>query len=206
MPPRRFKIRDILVLTAALGQAWPGLAWMRCYEAAILYNGMEPITHRPTGPHLYFQLREIDRWIVDAPYIVAPVGIALAGLITWGTPRPRRWRMATRRPGVAAGVAVLLIITGDLFTTTYEIIRGLTSGDEYRTVRRPSRWPLSGEHAAVAVASAWVLLAMSGRWRREPGWLDALGIALGVSWLLLFAWSWGIHNLPPWSVRYQVRP
>lgn len=31
---------------------------------------------------------------------------------------------------------------------------------------------------------AWSALALSGRWRREPGWIDRLGVAIGAGWCL----------------------
>ena len=37
--------------------------------------------------------------------------------------------------------------------------------------------------AAGRRASAWGLLLASGRWRRESGWLDGGGIALGAFWM-----------------------
>lgn len=45
-------------------------------------------------------------------------------------------------------------------------------------------------NADVSVGSAWAMLALSGRWRREPGWLDALGVGLGVFWLVHCGLGW----------------
>jgi hypothetical protein len=33
------------------------------------------------------------------------------------------------------------------------------------------------------VAAIWLLLALSGRWRPEPSWIDRLGRLLGVVWI-----------------------
>ena len=35
----------------------------------------------------------------------------------------------------------------------------------------------------VAIPLAWAALAMSGRWRPEPGWIDRLGRLLGICWI-----------------------
>lgn len=35
------------------------------------------------------------------------------------------------------------------------------------------------------VLVAWTALALTGRWRPEPGWIDRFGRALGVCWCLL---------------------
>jgi hypothetical protein len=50
------------------------------------------------------------------------------------------------------------------------------------------RFPL-----ARAVVVAWVILLLSGRWRSEPSWIDRLGRALGVFWIV-------------WAVLEGVRP
>jgi hypothetical protein len=36
-----------------------------------------------------------------------------------------------------------------------------------------------------AVPLAWTLLALAGRWRPEPGWIEWLGRLLGVGWFAL---------------------
>ena len=38
--------------------------------------------------------------------------------------------------------------------------------------------------ALVPLPLSWVVLALSGRWRREPGWIDRLGVGLGIGWCL----------------------
>jgi hypothetical protein len=50
---------------------------------------------------------------------------------------------------------------------------------------------------SMAVAAAWLLLAASGRWRSEPGWLDGLGRVLGTFWIAIIPFSrwWDYHVL-----------
>jgi len=40
---------------------------------------------------------------------------------------------------------------------------------------------------AHAVAGAWLTLRLSGAWRAEPGWIDGMGRALGIYWILSLA-------------------
>ena len=43
-----------------------------------------------------------------------------------------------------------------------------------------------------AVAAAWLILALCGRWHPEPSWVDRAGRGLGLGWLVLFllgAWT-----------------
>ena len=39
-------------------------------------------------------------------------------------------------------------------------------------------------YVGLAVAAAWVGLALSGRWRHRVDWLDEFGRALGVFWIV----------------------
>ena len=48
------------------------------------------------------------------------------------------------------------------------------------------------------VAGAWLLLALTGRWRAEKTWVDRLGRALGAVWV---AWLL-IHLSETWLLRY----
>jgi hypothetical protein len=41
--------------------------------------------------------------------------------------------------------------------------------------------------AGLAVAVAWTVLAVSGRWRPERSWIDRLGRGLGAIWILITA-------------------
>lgn len=38
-----------------------------------------------------------------------------------------------------------------------------------------------------AVAAVWLVLAVAGRWRPEPSWIDRSGRVLGVTWIVLAA-------------------
>jgi hypothetical protein len=46
------------------------------------------------------------------------------------------------------------------------------------------------EMAPYVVATAWLMLALSGRWRSEPSWIDRLGRIIGVFWVGLLPLSW----------------
>jgi hypothetical protein len=36
-----------------------------------------------------------------------------------------------------------------------------------------------------AIAAAWLILALSGRWRPERTWIDRLGCLIGLAWIAL---------------------
>ncbi len=47
----------------------------------------------------------------------------------------------------------------------------------------------------MAVLAAWLVLMVSGRWRREPGWIDATGVGLGIIWIGLMMNDWVVGRL-----------
>jgi hypothetical protein len=40
------------------------------------------------------------------------------------------------------------------------------------------------------VVVAWITLVLVGRWRPEPTWLDRLGRAVGIVWILMAQLTW----------------
>lgn len=196
-PIRRFAIRDILVLTAAIAV---GLKWMRYFQESTGGGESYP-NFDESGPTKlvrdYTYL--VQWWVTSLSRCVATVAIALLGLQAWGTPR-RRLRTLARRPGAVAGGAILLTVAHDLAHAASEVGVGLMKGEPHDDIWVFTELTLSEDNAWVAVASAWTLLALSGRWRREPGWLDALGIGLGVFWLLdhLLAWVVACATMAGW--------
>ena len=44
---------------------------------------------------------------------------------------------------------------------------------------------LLAHHAGWAVAVSWLMLAISGRWRAEPSWVDRWGRVLGCTWIFI---------------------
>ncbi len=195
-PGRKLTIRDILILIAAVGV---GLAWMRHFQNC--EAGGESYPYRDDASSvLTFRYRAevLSWWLESLGYCLKVVAVGVLGLLVLHTPRPRRrLRYLTRSPGVVAGGAVLLTLSFDVGRAGYEILEGVTSGRPYDDVLQFSYLYMSSEHAAIAVGSAWALLALSGRWRREPGWLDLLGVVLGVFWLVDLGLGWAL-NLEIW--------
>lgn len=193
---RNLSIRDILVLTAAIAV---GLAWMRHFQNCEAGSESYPYLLESSSVTTFrYRAEVLNWWLESLGYCVGVVAVAVLGLLVLRTSRPRRrLRYLTRHPGVVAGGAVLLTLSFDLGRAAYEIIEGVTSGREYDSAWQFSYLYMSSDHAAVAVGSAWTLLALSGRWRRERGWLDALGVGIGVFWLVHCGLDWWL-NLEIW--------
>lgn len=181
-PCRNFTISDALVLIAAIAI---GFAWTRFYLNSEWGGESYPDIEGRLGPVSAFHhgVEVVNWWTTGVSNCLAVVTIALLILRLRGGPR-RRLRYLTRRPGTVAGGAVLLTVSWDLLYAMIEVSGAALRAGSYDSIWQFTLLELSGHNAGVAVAAAWTLLALSGRWRREPGWLDGMGTALGVYWLL----------------------
>jgi hypothetical protein len=109
-------------------------------------------------------------------------------------PRPRRWRHLWRQPGTAACLAAVLAWcwTALAFLATLDL-NLVAPGRVSRTFYDWLQKYLSDEifsRLGLAVAVTWLVLALSGRWRRPVDWIDGLGLGLGGAWILIgFLWS-----------------
>jgi hypothetical protein len=105
--------------------------------------------------------------------------------------RPPLHRLA-RQPGFAAclAVVVVIVLVGSM---NFAFL-------EYRMDDVPL-WPkvraylaltltFNQGQCAAAVAIAWLTLALTGRWRPRPDWLDRAGRALGIFWLAVVPLVW----------------
>jgi hypothetical protein len=148
-------------------------------------------------PLISGRLQDQPRW---ASYLAVVMGV----LVTW-TPtvlllrlrRPRHaLRRVSRQPGFAAGLAGTSVVAlGALAIGLLALVREARSGMAARAGLRlrpaDSSWWLGvvlhfGSVVGPAVIGAWILLAFSGRRRPSGSWLDLLGRALGIAWIILF--------------------
>ncbi len=183
-PNRRFTLIDLMVLVAA---TCAGLAILRPYLATFASRKW-----RQASPYI----RTIEATYGAWSCIAACWMIALL-LLRYRRPRPRRGRLV-RRPGhVACCVAVVALAEGFLYQLA---VSGLSD-----PMRRPfsfhSFWITVSGHIGPTVAGAWLLLALSGRWKSDPGWIDRLGRLLGCCWI-----GWRLFWLLPNSIRMKIPP
>ena len=166
--PRPFTLADAMILVAAAGVGLGGASRCAAYEVA----GGRPST--------LFSL------ILSASCLLA---IGSAGVMILGLrhPRPPLRRLAFR-PGFSASVAVIAAVacnslilgkgfdfvpaSGALATQVYRLLTGIV-------------WPWSN---VAAIAAVWSVIALGGRWRPEPDWIDRLGRLLAGLWFVAAAW------------------
>jgi len=125
--------------------------------------------------------------LFDWAYLICFVALCWAWatvLMRLRSPRPVWWRVG-RQPGFAACLAVAL----------YSMIRWICSlllrvG---WSTGHPPFWPWIVHRFVgsawffsryIAVAVAWATLVLSGNWKPEASWIDRLGRALGVGWIV----------------------
>jgi uncharacterized membrane protein len=137
-----------------------------------------------TAPPLYFL--KLYYWPLFEVQYYACVCLASAFAISWSfawlilrhrRPRPSRRRLV-RQPGMAAGLAATVAMASVI---CWVITANLRAGDEIFAWNLPLRVSVYNYFAVLVV---WIVLAYGGLFRREPGWIDASGMALGGFWLV----------------------
>jgi hypothetical protein len=158
-PARRFTLADGMALVAASGV---GFALRR------FVDDLAPVS-------LGWQWK-VEAW---AWAMALPITLALTILCLFDRKAPRRRFLA---PGVAACLAASI---ASIFTLALEAdILVWIIGMNNRLLWKEEVWTLLlPRQKAVGVAGAWTALALSRRWRPEPGWIDRTGIGLGILWI-----------------------
>jgi hypothetical protein len=57
---------------------------------------------------------------------------------------------------------------------------------------------LLAHHAGWAVVVSWLTLALIGRWRPEPSWVDRWGRVLGFTWIVIGPMASLLIDHTPW--------
>jgi hypothetical protein len=174
---RRFSLLDAMVLVAATAV---GLPLMRSFFGVQFYV----LRIRNPGAY-YLHWGALGLHGLSGCAVAWSVALILLGPVRYRT-RPAR---LFRRPGTVAVVAagVMALLTGLLFLVAYALERSLAPAPQapfYFTMLAPGQ-------IGAGVLCSWLMLALSGRWRPEPSWIDRLGRALGVYWILtIFGTYW----------------
>jgi hypothetical protein len=113
-------------------------------------------------------------------------------------PRPGLRRLV-RQPGFAACCAIAAVLAfgfveGLILVFFRDVQKGWGNVWPFQQL-----WSIGIAFCGIfAVAGAWLLLALTGRWRAEKSWVDRLGRVLGTVWV---AWL-PISVLEPWILPY----
>jgi hypothetical protein len=185
-PERRLTLFDAMVLVAAVGI---GLVLVRASEGRAIR--MEHyVSHGVTPPPS--PLGQIAREVVRYwPVVTAATPTLL--ILRLRRPRPSRWRLFSPPGLVACAAATIATILSALWITlgrfcVYRDFWGRTGSNRHEF----KAWNValdacSSPAVAFAVAAAWGSMALAGRWRPEPSWIDRAGRLVGLFWLALIA-------------------
>lgn len=176
-PARRFNLGDAMILTAVaawicasasgpLAQVAEATAKIPPYARSVWYIAWwwDGILLR-VGPRSWAASGVFELLLV----LVLPAAPTLL-VMRLRRPRPPLRGLAGQ-PGFAACVAVCsaLVVAAGLALYWIDLLSP------------PALMALPG----LAVAFAWLALALAGRWRPEPGWIDPAGRGVGWLWIAL---------------------
>jgi hypothetical protein len=144
-----------------------------------------PIARLNGIPGMYEVERAIETWFERCLPSLAAVGMGLAIVAVRS---PGRCRRGSRWGPGRVSAAISLIVTTALLVPEFLLRRFnlIKYGDLHATIDYPVAD--MARVAGLAILSAWLLLAGSGRWRRPKGWREGLGLAVGGLWLAALAW------------------
>ncbi len=182
---RNFTPFDLVVLGAATAA---GFAVFRALRIDLAMHG------RPHGEN--WSSRIADQAVLS----IVPF------LITWTlafpfvrlrAPRPQFRRLA-RQPGMAGCMAASIAIIYELI---WIIFISLKLGVQWAVIRgylpdSSGFLRLDGDLVSLWVAAAWMVLALGGWWRAEPGWVDRLGRLLCLAWLVTRLVEAAFYHVP----------
>jgi hypothetical protein len=205
---RRFLLSDAIALVLATAI---GLTVVLPY-----YATMKLLDWTPPIP----QAAPFNGWIKGlwgCLVLAAPLAMAWTlAILALRLRRPRdRWSRLVRQPGLVAGLMAASVLAWRLvgFATMCARLIGrptlniLTVRSRALSGSWGGGWPpdnllFETDHyldtmatIGVAVASSWILLLSTGRWRAEASWIDRAGRVLGWFWIAalpLTSW-WDFH-------------
>jgi hypothetical protein len=206
---RRFQLLDGMFLIAATAI---GFAITRAYALEVLNNDLTPY---PVLPRILLTI-----WACILATLPIPVMWSIAVfLLHLRRPRTRLRRLADQPGFVACGAVALVaaiwlvglltllartvgnrscVVTLPLFDfARFSVTMSYPGPANAATIYNSAYFAVSAFAISVAVAAAWLLLAVGGHWRSEPHWLDRLGRILGIYWIAIIPFScwWDYHIL-----------
>ena len=187
---RRFGVADGLILVAATAV---GLATSRWLAPDLTLQQFSEYVTKPRDGR-----RSLTFFILQLTAELSSVFV-IPGLVAWTVaclllrlrrPRPP-WRRLSRQPGtMACLIATVAIGLSAAFGAIGWVMEDQRDDAmEWLAVQSLAVPPQAG----AAVFWCWVTMALSGRWRPEPTWLDRLCRLLGLAWLtmaLLFTYAY----------------
>jgi hypothetical protein len=184
-PRRRFRLLDAMILVAATAFASGLMLLMeQITQGQISWSALPALFESDSRIFGSAKHEQMIYLFVSAAFLVTLLALPFAAMWTLALipirltgPRPR-FRRLSCQPGmmaaISAGVALALV------GMQTAVVFWQASDNPYAIVA------LAGVpvYPGLAVLIAWITLLVGGRWRGEPSWVDRLGRALGIYWIL----------------------
>jgi hypothetical protein len=186
-PRRPFRLLDSMILVAAIAAGCS--LTPACARSA-----------QHSVDHWWLKLvkpEDLIDWLVGAPLALSLLVIPLTAMVMLALipirlvgPRPEIRRLV-RQPGLNAScaLAVAALFSG-LPVAAGALVARLSPNEFFSMLL--SKWLfLSGTmYGGAAIMASWLTLFVGGRWRAQASWVDRLGRAMAVFWLLVAIWLW----------------
>jgi hypothetical protein len=205
--PRRFTVLDMMVLVAATGV---GIALILVYVRTsfdLKDNGGIANNYsffRLAEDRSFFRFMKTSWTWVHLPILLILTWVPALVFLRFLQPRPHFKRLF-RQPGMVACFATLLVMACLGVDMVVDIANGkieqFVGANDCILASFFGHLDELREVTPYAVATAWALLAMVGRWRGEPSWIDRAGRLIGGFWVALLPWFWVFHYLVSDSVE-----
>jgi hypothetical protein len=189
---RPFLLFDAMALIAALGV---GIAWT--------FSAADILLPAPPAEWSAITICEYALFVARVSITCPLLATGMITLLRLRRPRPS-WARLNRQPGFAASLAVLSVTALNtlLFLAGWLIAVLVLQDNGAMLISLQREFGLISLRTldnalptfGMAVAAVWIYLAVSGRWRSEPGWLDRAGRALGCFWLAMIP-TFGLYRM-----------
>jgi hypothetical protein len=193
-PRRRFQIADAMILVAATAMGCGLMLSIARMAKRSPYDWFaELISQEP-----WYDLVADSGKITALALLTMPlvVMVTLALLPIWLVGTRLRFRRLARRPGLMASCASSLAM---VFLALPVLVGALAGGvrcDGLSRLLALEEGILSATiFGGLAVLVSWMTLVVGGRWRSEATWLDRLGRAMGLYWIMAAFAVWAAQYL-----------
>jgi hypothetical protein len=188
---RKFKIFDVIILVIAFSF---GLKWSKYFYDIQIIEENYPYCDPIEIPKQLCYAKILSWWLIVSSHCVAVITLAILILRFCG--RGIEFLCLACQPGTIACGAVLFAVILDITDAVSLLSCGYLKEFKYIDEKYAlGRFYLGVHNEGVAVAVAWSSLAICGRWRVGRDWVDRVGIALGVLWIVMPAIHWIIENI-----------
>ena len=182
-PRRRFRLLDAMVLVAATAI---GCGLMQAIARAARRSPYE-LYAKLVRPALWYDLMANSGKILVLTLLTMPlvamVTLALIPIRLVGT--PPQFRRVARQPGLMASCASCVAIA---YLGLPVVVVALAAGAGWHGVSRmladQQQIYFATMHGGLAVLVSWMTLFAGGRWHAERSWIDRLGRAVGLCWIV----------------------